>query len=109
MLASRLANLGMVLLTGLPILSLLEFVGGVDPGVVWAGFAATAVSMLSLGSLGLVNSIRAEKPRGAMLRTYLVALGYLAASGASLILVVPSLGLAAFPSTATWASPVTLE
>lgn len=109
MLASRLANLSMVLLTGLPILSIMEFVGGVDPGVVWAGFAATVVSMLSLGSLGLWNSIRAEKPRAAMLRTYLLAMTYLAASGASLILLAPSFGLASFPSTPTWTSPVTLD
>lgn len=109
MLASRLANLGMVLLTALPMLSLMEFIGGVDPGVVWAGFAATAASMVSLGSLGVLNSIRAEKPRAAMVRTYLMALAYLAASGASMVLLLPSLDLASFPSTQTWTSPVTVE
>src|SRR5207244_3797186 len=48
-LLSRLANLTLFLLTGLPILSLIQFLGGVDPNLVLAGFVATLMTMLGLG------------------------------------------------------------
>jgi len=48
-LGSRLANLLLFVLTGLPILSILQFLGGVDPNLVLAGFAATFLTMAGLG------------------------------------------------------------
>ena len=55
-LASRLANLTLFVLTGLPILSLIQFLGGVDPNLVLAGFAVTALTMAGLGGLSILNS-----------------------------------------------------
>jgi len=40
-LASRYCNLGLLVLTGLPVLSLAQFMGGVDPDLVLAGFVVT--------------------------------------------------------------------
>ncbi len=79
-LASRLLTLMLVLLGGLPVLSFLQLLGGVDPNLVLAGFAATAAGMLSLGSLGVYNSVKAERPRGAVFTTYAEAVAYLTLS-----------------------------
>jgi ABC-type transport system involved in multi-copper enzyme maturation permease subunit len=106
--ASRLANMGLFLLAGLPILSMMEFMGGVDPGLVLAGFIAAALAIFSLGALGLVNSICSQKPRTALFRTYLWALLYLGISFAS-VEIVSALGWGNFPSSASWSSPVTLD
>jgi len=80
-LTSRLLTLFVLLLGGLPVLSFVQFLGGVDPNLVLAGFAAVAVSMLSLGSLGILNSVYVRRPRGAVLSTYVQAAAYLLFSG----------------------------
>jgi ABC-type transport system involved in multi-copper enzyme maturation permease subunit len=56
-LAARLANLGLVLLTPLPILALTELWGGIDPQTVLTGFILTAVTMLLLGSISMFTSV----------------------------------------------------
>jgi ABC-type transport system involved in multi-copper enzyme maturation permease subunit len=106
---SRLANLALVVLTGLPVLAFLQFLGGVDPHLVLAGFAATGLTMASLAGLGLLNSVHARRPHDAVLRTYLVAAGYLALSSLSWLLLLPQFNLAMFPSTDTWTSPVEVK
>ncbi len=108
-LLSRLANLVLILLTGLPILSLMEFLGGLDPNLVLAMYAATGLTLASLGCFGILNSIRFAKPRTAIMRTYLWTLLYLGASSLSWLLLLPALDLAHFPSTDTWSSPVEVE
>jgi ABC-type transport system involved in multi-copper enzyme maturation permease subunit len=106
-LAARLVNLGFVVLTGLPILALLQLLGGVDPGLMAAGFAATVVTLLSLAALGILYSTLVRRARDAIILTYLTVPAYLIASGLSLLLLSPP-GWASFPSTASWQSPVTL-
>ncbi len=76
-LASRLLAMLLLLVGGLPVLSFVQFLGGVDPNLVLAGFVATVVTMLSLGSLSIFNSVRATRPRGAIFSTYVEAAGYL--------------------------------
>jgi ABC-type Na+ efflux pump permease subunit len=106
---SRLAHLLLVILTGLPILALMQLLGGIDPVLLLAGFAATGLSMVALTSLGIFHSVYAQKPRQAILRTYIWAGIYLLISGLSWLVLLPSLGWASWPSTATWTSPVTVE
>jgi ABC-type transport system involved in multi-copper enzyme maturation permease subunit len=77
-LGSRLANLSLFLLTGLPILSFLQFLGGIDPNLVLMGFAATGLTMLGLGSVSVMYSVRMRRPRDAISLTYLICLVYLA-------------------------------
>src|SRR5262249_52338289 len=79
----------------------------VDPNLVLAGFAATGLTLLGLGSLSILNSVWARKPRDAIVLTYLTAAAYLLLSGLSWILLLPPLGLAGFP----WIDwfPVTIE
>src|SRR5439155_27290730 len=54
MLGSRLAKLLLLLLTGLPILSFLAFLGGVDVGMALALCIATCMIMASLGSMSIL-------------------------------------------------------
>ena len=77
MMASRLANLILLVLTGLPILSLFEFLGGVDPNLVLAGFVTTGMTVLSLGSMSILISVLARSALGALIQSYLWALLYL--------------------------------
>jgi ABC-type transport system involved in multi-copper enzyme maturation permease subunit len=69
-LSARLLNLALLLLTGLPVLALTQLWGGVDPFRVAAGFAATGLTMLSVGSLSIWNSVAVRRPVEAVLRTY---------------------------------------
>ena len=83
---SRLANLTLFLLTGLPILAILQFLGGIDPNLVLAGFAATALTMFGLGGVAQFLSVVCQKPRDAIALTYLLALTYFILSLASPLL-----------------------
>jgi ABC-type transport system involved in multi-copper enzyme maturation permease subunit len=83
-LASRLAYVGLVLLTGLPVLSLLQLMGGVDPQLMVAGFVATAITMLSLAALSILNSVYATRPRTAIALTYVQVAVYFLLTTASL-------------------------
>jgi ABC-type transport system involved in multi-copper enzyme maturation permease subunit len=108
LLFARMGNLALVLLAGLPVLSFLQFVGGGDPDLLLAGFLLAGLTMIGLAGLCMVFSLYARKPRQAIVRTYLVVVGYLVLSGLSWLLLIPRLGLASFPSTDDWVSPVTL-
>ena len=72
-LASRLAHLFGVLLTGLPILALLPLWGGVDPRMVAIGFAASVLAMLTLSTLGVWCSAQTRSVGGAVAATYGIA------------------------------------
>jgi ABC-type transport system involved in multi-copper enzyme maturation permease subunit len=85
-LASRFSNLGLLILTGLPILSITQFMGGVDPDLVLAGFAATGLTMASLTALSILQSVYAKKPRDAIILTYLATVAYLGLSSLALVL-----------------------
>jgi ABC-type transport system involved in multi-copper enzyme maturation permease subunit len=94
-LVSRLANLALFLLTGLPILSLTQLWGGTDPTLVFAGFAATGMTMISLAALSMVNSVYAVRARDATVVTYLVSVAYL---GLSLL----GYALTTYPGILNW-------
>lgn len=107
-LVSRLLNITMLVLTGLPILGFMQLLGGVDPTLLVAGFAATGLTMLGLGGLSILNSVVTRRARDAIILTYLEALGYIVLAGASWLLLLPQ-GWATFPSTTDWTSPITLR
>jgi ABC-type transport system involved in multi-copper enzyme maturation permease subunit len=107
-LLSRLANLTLLVLAGLPILSFLQFLGGVDPNLVLAGFAATGLTMFSLAGLSILNSVLAKRPRDAIALTYLGVAAYLLLSAASWFLVLPP-ALAGATWTIPWLGPVTTK
>lgn len=108
-LASRLAHLLLLMLTGLPVLCLLFLLGGVVPEVLLAGFAAAGLTMFSVGGVSMWHSVYARKPWAAVLRTYLTIVLFLAVTGSAWYLVVALPKLGSWPSTDDWTSPVTLD
>jgi ABC-type transport system involved in multi-copper enzyme maturation permease subunit len=111
---SRLLNLSLLLLAGIPILAFLQFLGGVDIVVVMAGFVATALTMFSLAGLSMLNSVLCRRARDAVVMTYLMAFAYLLlANGAWVVKIILRANswwpeLIDFPSTKAWQSPVTV-
>jgi ABC-type transport system involved in multi-copper enzyme maturation permease subunit len=105
-LLARLANMGLFVLTGLPILSLTQFFGGIDPDLLLAAFAAIGLTMASLGGVSILTSVYAKKPRDAIVLTYLAVAAYLGLSSLSLILLnYPVASVALTPGS----GPVTVE
>src|SRR5262249_39200661 len=87
---SRMLNLSLLILAGLPVLSITQFLGGVDPDLVVAGFAGTAITMVSLAAISILNSVYAKKARDAIVLTYLAVIGYYVLSILGLVLVFNS-------------------
>lgn len=75
-LVSRLLNITLLLLTGLPILSILQLLGGIDTELMISGFAILGLTMLGLASLGILLSTLFKKPRDAISLTYLLLVAY---------------------------------
>lgn len=74
--ASRVGGLLMFLLAGLPILTMTQFFGGVDPDEVMLGFTASLFWALSLAAVALAASVLSRKSRDAIALTYLVGMTY---------------------------------
>lgn len=87
-LAARLGNMVLLLLTGLPVLALTQFLGGVDPDAVLAGFALTLMTLLSLGCVSMMVSVAASTTFRAIVETYLWATGLMIVA-----LVLPGINL----------------
>ena len=82
-LISRLCNLLLIFMAGLPILSILQFLGGVDPVfiVTWAG--STAVALVAFSCISLLSSVISRRPGDAIALSYFLVFGYLIVSGVS--------------------------
>ena len=81
-LTSRLVSLALLLLVSLPILSLMQFLGGVDPGMLLACFLATGLTMTSLASVSILASVFARRTRAHRPRLHgLLAYLFLRAAG----------------------------
>jgi ABC-type transport system involved in multi-copper enzyme maturation permease subunit len=76
-LAARISHVALILVTGLPLLGLVQLLGGLDPNLVLAAFVATLVMMVSIGSVAVWNSVRSYNTIGAIVDTYCVTGGYL--------------------------------
>lgn len=75
-LLARLSNVALFVLAGLPILSLLQLFGGVNPQWLWFGFAGTTITIVSLGSVSIWASVHCRKPRQAIMFAYMALGGY---------------------------------
>lgn len=75
-LAARIGYLVLFLLTGLPVLSLIQFFGGIDPSILLVTFAATGCAMAGLIGVSIVQSVRCRKARDAIIFTFVIAGAY---------------------------------
>ncbi len=73
---SRFAHLLLFMLTGLPILSLLQFLGGIDPNLVFAGFVFTMLTVIGIGGMSILNSAIYKRPRDSIAISYLFMIAY---------------------------------
>ncbi|HEV3145445.1 MAG TPA: ABC transporter permease subunit [Gemmataceae bacterium] len=79
-LAGRLANMALFVLAGLPIVSILQIMGGVDPGLLFVGFAATGLTFVSLAAVSIWHSTLLKRSRDAVITTFISVAGYLVLS-----------------------------
>jgi ABC-type transport system involved in multi-copper enzyme maturation permease subunit len=77
-LGSRLASLGLLVLTGLPILGMLQFVGGIDPNLTLAAYALTFSIMLGEAGVSIACSAICRRPRDAIGVAYVCIVAYYA-------------------------------
>src|SRR5262249_38154294 len=74
---SRLANMFLLLLAGIPVLSLVQLLGGVDPLLLLMAAAATAILLISVASISLLCSLYAKRSASAILGIYLGLAAYM--------------------------------
>jgi ABC-type transport system involved in multi-copper enzyme maturation permease subunit len=67
----RLANLLLMLSTGLPIVTAFLVLGGVDAGLALVGYLAVGCFTVTLACLAIHNSVRARRSRDAIVTTYI--------------------------------------
>lgn len=75
-LVSRMANLVLFLLAGLPILSMIQLFGGVNPRMLYGGFISTACTLFSVAAVTMLLSVYAKRTRDAISLSYLLIIGY---------------------------------
>jgi ABC-type transport system involved in multi-copper enzyme maturation permease subunit len=74
---AQVAQVAMFVLAGVPVLCALQFFGGVEPLAIFLGYAALAVTILSLASLTVLCSVYARTMRAAGQRASQFVVGYL--------------------------------
>ena len=88
--ASRVGGILMLLFAGLPVLTMMQFFGGINPEEVIAGFAATFVIVLSISAVSLAASVLSRKNRDAIALTYLLMAAY---ASLSLVAMFVAIGI----------------
>ena len=73
--AARIVFVGAVMMTGLPVLALTMFFGGVDGPTLLAGYAITALTVLSLGAYSLYLAVIHDTLRAVLVRAYGAVIG----------------------------------
>lgn len=98
-LLARLANMALIVLAALPVLSATQFFGGVDPDLLLASFAGLGLTMLSLAAVSILMSVLCRRPRDAIVLTYLMAAAYpmLAFLAKAAVSTFPSIGALGIP------------
>jgi ABC-type transport system involved in multi-copper enzyme maturation permease subunit len=103
-LASRALLVGAVLLTAVPILYMTLFFGGVSGESLLQLAIASAGTVLLCSSFALFISIRTDRPRDAVIRSFILMLAFLV-----LPWIVLMAGPRAFPTFNDWVQPVNSE
>lgn len=82
-LAARITTMLTLLIAGLPVLALMQFMGGIDPGELLALTIVSVVTLYSFSTLGLMLSALLRRGRDAIVSTFILLGGYLLASAVS--------------------------
>jgi ABC-type transport system involved in multi-copper enzyme maturation permease subunit len=92
----RLANLLLMLFTGLPIVTAFLVVGGVDASLAVVGYLAILFFTATLAALAINNSVRARRTRDAIVTTYIEMGAFLALTSMAFYLIRRGLGTTSF-------------
>lgn len=93
-LGARLAAMLLLVLAGLPVLSFLQFFGGIDPDELLAAMLVTVVTLVSVAVLSIASSVFWRRGRDAIVATVALMIGYAISSGIARALRVTSFGRA---------------
>lgn len=93
-LIARVVNLCLLIMVGLPVISIMEVWGGIDPGLVLVAYLAMVLTIVSLGALCIYQSVHARRARDAIITSYLFIGAYF---GATYLLSI----LLGYPSVAS--------
>jgi ABC-type transport system involved in multi-copper enzyme maturation permease subunit len=86
-LAGRMAHMTLYLLAGLPIVALLQLLGGIDPDLLLASFAVTILTFVSLAALSILFSTLMRRSRDAIVITCIAIFAYHILSGSLYLLL----------------------
>ena len=75
-LGARVAELGMLILAGMPLLSILQFVGGIDPRLIFLAAGMTISTVISLSAISAAASVQMARTREAVLVAYVIPFAY---------------------------------
>ncbi|HEY2839028.1 MAG TPA: ABC transporter permease subunit [Pirellulales bacterium] len=78
---ARTVHVAAILAVGLPVLSITMMLGGVDPELLLMSFLVTLATLIGLAALSIAVSVRATRGRDAVVRTYVLLIGFLALPG----------------------------
>ncbi len=76
--AARLINLVVLVMVGLPVVSLCLFLGGIDPADVWLAYGVSLASLYFLAGLSILLSVYSPRPRDAIAHAYILGLTWFA-------------------------------
>jgi len=92
--AARVLTLLMYVLAGLPIIGFLQLFGGIDPDLLLVSTAASVITILGFSAVSIFCSVNLQKPRDAIVISYILLILYLALS-------LAVVGYCAYLSTST--------
>ena len=70
-------NLVVLVMVGLPVVSIALFLGGIDPDAVWLSYGVSFGTLYLVACMSIAVSTFSERPRDAILRAYLIELVWL--------------------------------
>jgi ABC-type transport system involved in multi-copper enzyme maturation permease subunit len=103
-LAARLVHVGVFIALGLPIVSILTFIGGVDPNAVLLFFTASLSTVFFLAGLAVAVSVYSKRPREAVSLVYMLELVWLFVP--ALIQLLLPMGGGVYAKIYEWIRPV---
>lgn len=75
-LSARLVHAFVLIAVGVPIMALVELLGGLDPTLVAYVYAGTLTTVLAVGGMSILVSVLARSPREAILASYALLIGW---------------------------------
>jgi ABC-type transport system involved in multi-copper enzyme maturation permease subunit len=103
-LAARLLQVGVLVMLGLPVVSLIGLFGGIDFQLLFLSYGATLTTIYFLATASILVSVFSRRPREAISLLYILELGWLIAP--TLLMSLLRYGVEPWPTIGQWVNPV---